>query len=231
MQTVLVIDDEAEVSKLVALGLRRYSDLRVINAVDAMAGVRQAREESVAAIVLDLMLPGMPGFDVCKVLHSDPATKKIPIIILSARTEEVDRILCFELGAVDYLTKPFSPRELALRVNNLFRTSRSVEKETLASDTIVIDRNRHYVSVAGKEVSLTAVEFKLLTHLMETRGRVQPRERLLQQVWNYERDLVTRTVDTHMLRLRKKLGAAGDEIETVHGYGYRFRTGAAIAPP
>src|SRR5207245_2053200 len=174
--------------------------------------------------ILDLMLPKMPGLEVCKILKTDPATRHIPIIMLTARAEEIDRIVGLEFGADDYVVKPFSPREVVLRIKAILRRGTAEENaERLSTGPITIDPARHRVSVDGKQVELTSLEFRLLRTLMQRRGRVQERDRLLNDVWGYESVIDTRTVDTHVRRLREKLGKAGDVIETVRGLGYRLR--------
>jgi len=175
-------------------------------------------------IVLDVMLPEMSGIEVCKVLRRDPATAGIPIIMLTAKASEIDRVLGLELGADDYVTKPFSPRELVLRVKNVLqRHQQKVSRpERFAFGDLVIDRPRHEVLWKGKAIELTATEFRLLTVLAERAGRVQSRDQLLQDVWHYESLIDTRTVDTHMRRLREKLGPAAKHLDTVRGVGYRF---------
>ena len=224
MKRILVIDDEPDVADLLAVTLRKHGGFSVSGACDAAAGLRKAREESPLLILLDLMLPAMSGFQVCRLLKRDSATAKIPIIILTARVDEVDRILGFELGAADYITKPFSPHEVALRIRAIAgRYEDVVGEQEFAVHKICINWTRHEVSVGGRPVRLTAVEFKLLTYLIRTRGRTQSRDQLLTQVWDYSHLMTTRTVDTHMLRLRRKLGVAGDLVETIRGYGYRFR--------
>ncbi|MDQ2919041.1 MAG: winged helix-turn-helix domain-containing protein [Verrucomicrobiota bacterium] len=204
--------------------LDRSETYNTITARDGSSGIKKARDEAPALIVLDLMLPVMSGLEVCRVLKSDGMTHAIPIIMLTAKAEEVDRIVGLEFGADDYVTKPFSPRELVLRIGAILRriNAPSIEKK-LAAAEIVIDTERHDVRIAGKQVDLTAVEFKLLCMLMQRRGRVQSRDRLLNEVWGYEAAIDTRTVDTHVRRLREKLGQRGDLIETVRGFGYRFR--------
>ena len=174
--------------------------------------------------MLDLMLPGMHGLDVCKALKVAPETKRIPIIMLTAKAEEVDRIVGFELGADDYMTKPFSPRELVLRIQSVLRraSGQPEESATIKLGGIVVDRTRHAVTIKGKAVELTAIEFKLLATLMERRGRVQSRDVLLNDVWSYDAAIDTRTVDTHVRRLREKLGKAANCVETVRGFGYRM---------
>jgi two-component system phosphate regulon response regulator PhoB len=171
------------------------------------------------------MLPEMDGKDVCRALKSNPLTQSIPILMLTAKTEEVDRIVGFELGADDYVTKPFSPRELVLRAKAILRRKEvSPEQEKMIQvDDLTIDINRHLVSVKKNPVPLTSTEFKLLVELASHRGRVQTREHLLDKVWGYTYEGYARTVDTHIRRLREKLGPSGDYIETIRGVGYRFR--------
>ena len=221
--TILVVDDEQDVLDLVVFNLRK-SGFKVITARDGHAALQKAREESPALIVLDLMLPGVEGTDVCRQLKADPKTAPIPVIMLTAKAEEVDRIVGLELGADDYLTKPFSPRELVLRVKTILRRVKgeTAPAEVLKRGDLVVDIARHQAAVKGQPVDLTATEFKLLVTLMERRGRVQTRDRLLADVWGYEGDMDTRTVDTHVRRLREKLGKTADQIETVRGVGYRF---------
>jgi two-component system phosphate regulon response regulator PhoB len=163
--------------------------------------------------------------EICKVLKTDAATRSIPVLMLTAKAEEIDRIVGLEFGADDYVTKPFSPRELVLRVNAILRRGKgeSGEEKKLTIGQITVDPARHQVDVGGKPVRLTSVEFKLLSMLMRRQGRVQERDRLLNEVWGYESVIDTRTVDTHVRRLRKKLGKAADAIETVRGFGYRIR--------
>jgi two-component system phosphate regulon response regulator PhoB len=177
-------------------------------------------------VVLDLMLPGMSGLEDCRALKRETATASMPIIMLTARAEEVDRIVGFELGADDYITKPFSPRELVLRIQSILRrakpAARTPEEDELKLGVIAIDRARCEVQVKKKRIDLTATELKLLTTLIERRGRVQSRDTLLNDVWGYESIIDTRTVDTHIRRLREKLGPAADYIETIRGFGYRM---------
>lgn len=220
---VLVADDEADVLNLVCNNLKSAGFVP-LQAEDGPSALEQARTQIPALIVLDLMLPGMSGLEVCKALKAEPTTKNIPILMLTAKAEEVDRILGFELGADDYMTKPFSPRELVLRVQSVLRraTSQPEKAEVLKLGEILVDRTRHTVSVRGKELDLTATEFKLLSTLMERRGRVQSRDVLLNDVWGYESVIDTRTVDTHVRRLREKLGKVADCIETIRGFGYRM---------
>lgn len=223
-KTILIIEDERDVVDLLALHLRKAGRFAISTASDGASGLDKARNEMPAFIILDLMLPKMPGLEVCKVLKTDPVTRHIPVMMLTAKAEEIDRIVGLEFGADDYVTKPFSPREVILRIKAILRRGEtSRDEDRLAAGAITIDPARHEVSVAGKRVSLTTIEFKLLSTLMRRRGRVQPRDRLLNDVWGYERVIDTRTVDTHVRRLREKLGKAGTVVETVRGFGYRLR--------
>src|SRR3954470_19680163 len=221
---ILIIDDEQDVIDLLALHLKK-AGYALSTATEGAAGLRLAREELPALIILDLMLPKMPGLEICKVLKTDLATQNIPVLMLTAKAEEIDRIVGLEFGADDYVTKPFSPRELVLRVNAILRRGKgeTTEETTLKIGTIMLDQTRHEVVVGGRPVRLTSVEFKLLGMLMRRQGRVQHRDRLLNEVWGYESVIDTRTVDTHVRRLRKKLGKAANAIETVRGFGYRIR--------
>src|SRR6266478_2208474 len=219
--TVLIIEDERDVVDLLALNLRK-AGFTTSTAPDGAAGLEKARREKPALIILDLMLPKMPGLEVCKILKSDPGTRQVPIMMLTAKAEEIDRIVGLEFGADDYVTKPFSPREVVLRIRAILRRGERAD-ESLKAGPISIDPARHQVRVNGKQVNLTSLEFKLLRTLMQRHGRVQDRDRLLNEVWGYESVIDTRTVDTHVRRLREKLGKAGDAIETVRGFGYRLR--------
>ncbi|MEI8233939.1 MAG: response regulator [Verrucomicrobiota bacterium] len=220
---ILVADDEPDVLNLVAANLRA-AGLDVLQAQDGPSALAAVREEAPNLLILDLMLPGMSGLEICRALKADPATAALPILMLTAKAEEVDRIVGLELGAEDYVTKPFSPRELVLRVKNILKRNGKPESggDRLVQGGIILDRQRLQVTVGGMPVDFTATELKLLTLLMERRGRVQSREVLLNDVWGYESVIDTRTVDTHIRRLREKLGAAADCIETVRGFGYRI---------
>ena len=223
---ILIVEDEPDVVDMLSLNLRKADSFTISTASDGAEGLRKAREENPALIILDLMLPKMPGLEVCKALKSESATKHIPIIILTAKAEEIDRIVGLEFGADDYVTKPFSPREIALRVKAILRRGKGdVVDEIISAGPITVDPSRHRVTVGAKTIRLTSVEFKLLSMLMLRRGRVQARDRLLNEVWGYESTIDTRTVDTHVRRLRRKLGKAADAIETVRGFGYRLREG------
>src|ERR1041385_4231697 len=218
---ILIIEDESDGAELLSLNLRK-AGFRISTAVDGVSGLQKARDDRPDFIVLDLMLPKMSGLEVCKILKSDTATSHTPILMLTARAEEIDRIVGLEFGADDYVTKPFSPREVVLRIRAIFRRGEKAD-ESLQAGPISIDPARHQVRANGKQVRLTSIEFKLLQKLMQRRGRVQDRDRLLNEVWGYESVIDTRTVDTHVRRLREKLGKAGDAIETVRGFGYRLR--------
>ncbi len=221
---ILVADDEADVLNLVSTNLKN-AGFTVIKAQDGATALSKAREVIPTLIVLDLMLPGISGLEVCKTLKSDPVTAQIPIIMLTAKAEEIDRILGLELGADDYITKPFSPRELVLRVKSVVRRTgagQNEKQDLMKIGDIVVDRLRFDVRVKDESLEMTPTEFKLLLILMERRGRVQSREVLLNDVWGYDSVLDTRTVDTHVARLREKLRKGKVAIETVRGFGYRI---------
>jgi two-component system, OmpR family, phosphate regulon response regulator PhoB len=218
---ILIIEDETDVADLLALNLRK-AGYSASMAADGASGLQKARDDGPDFIILDLMLPKMSGLEVCKILKSDTATTHIPILMLTAKAEEIDRIVGLEFGADDYVTKPFSPREIVLRIRAILRRGETAD-ESLKAGPISIDPARHQVRINGKQVHLTSLEFKLLQTLMQRRGRVQDRDRLLNEVWGYESVIDTRTVDTHVRRLREKLGKAGDAIETIRGFGYRLR--------
>jgi two-component system phosphate regulon response regulator PhoB len=218
---VLIIEDESDVADLLEMTLRK-AGFKAWTTGDGASGLQKARDNRPDFIILDLMLPKMSGLDVCRILKGDATTSHIPILMLTAKAEEIDRIVGLEFGADDYVTKPFSPREVMLRIRAILRRGEKPE-ETLKAGSILIDPARHQVRVNGKRVHLTSLEFKLLRTLMQRRGRVQERDKLLNDVWGYESVIDTRTVDTHVRRLREKLGKAGDVIETVRGFGYRLR--------
>ena len=218
---ILIIEDESDVADLLALSLRK-AGFNTSAVPDGASGLQNARDNRPDLIILDLMLPKMSGLEVCRILKADTATSHIPILMLTAKAEEIDRIVGLEFGADDYVTKPFSPREVMLRIRAILRRGEKPE-ESLQAGSISIDPGRHQVRVNGKRVHLTSLEFKLLRTLIQRRGRVQDRDKLLNDVWGYESVIDTRTVDTHVRRLREKLGKAGDVIETVRGFGYRLR--------
>jgi DNA-binding response OmpR family regulator len=222
-KTVLIVEDEQDVIDLLAVRLLKDTSYTISTATDGRSGLEKARAELPWIIILDLMLPKMSGLDVCKILKSDRVTREIPIIILSAKATEADRLAGLELGADDYVTKPFSPREVVLRIKAIERRrSAEAEEQSLVCGAIMLDPIRHQVEVAGKAVRLTTAEFKLLSLLMRKPGRVHSREMLLSRAWGYETFINTRTVDTHIRRLRDKLGRAANAIETVRGFGYRL---------
>jgi DNA-binding response OmpR family regulator len=220
---ILLVDDEPDALEVLGFKLRE-AGFTPIFARDGGRALATARQERPDLIVLDLMLPEVDGLEVCKILRRDPATSAIPILMLTARAAEMDRVLGLELGADDYVTKPFSPRELVLRIRKLLQRMQAADEPTaqLKLGEIEIDVPRHQVQVSGRRLTLTATEFRLLEILARRRGRVQSRDRLLQDVWGYENPIDSRTVDTHMRRLREKLGGAADQLETVRGVGYRF---------
>jgi DNA-binding response OmpR family regulator len=220
---ILVVDDDPEAVELVEFNLKK-AGFDVTTAADGAQALKKARSVQPDLIVLDLMMPEIDGLEVCKILRRDPATARIPIIMLTAKAAEVDRIVGLELGADDYVTKPFSPRELVLRVNKILRRGQpdQAEPDTFRFGHLLIDTSRHLVQWRGKAVQLTNTEFKLLALLAQRCGRVQSREHLLRDVWDYHSMIDTRTVDTHMRRLRDKLGSASKHLETVRGVGYRF---------
>jgi two-component system phosphate regulon response regulator PhoB len=222
---ILVVDDEPDAIELITFNLQN-AGFQVVTADDGAAALRKARSTAPDLIVLDLMLPEIDGLEVCKLLRRDPATAAIPILMLTAKASEVDRILGLELGADDYVTKPFSPRELVLRIRKLLERGQKPipKRERLVCGELVIDVPRHLVTFRGQHLKeeLTSTEFRLLQLLAERAGRVQTRDQLLQEVWKYDNVIETRTVDTHIRRLREKLGTAAKHLDTVRGVGYRF---------
>ncbi len=221
-EKIIVVDDEVDVADLVSFHLKK-AKYEVITVADGATALPLIRAENPNLVVLDLMLPGISGLEICRALKSDPKTAPIPVIMLTAKADEVDRIVGFELGADDYVVKPFSPREFVLRVNAVVRRNAAgAAADRLVAGQIAVDRTKHAVTVEGKPIDCTATEFKLISILIERRGRVQSRDRLLSDVWGYEAAIDTRTVDTHMRRLREKLGKYGSYLETVRGFGYRI---------
>ena len=221
---ILVVDDEPDIRLLVAINLRK-AGYRVLEAERGDEALRLAKEQSPALIVLDLMLPDMSGREVCRHLREQHETKTTPVLMLTARDEEIDRVKGFMAGADDYVTKPFSVRELVLRIRAILRRTPSEQDSTshlLDFGELRVDTAEHRAYVNENEVPLTATEFRLLVTLADRAGQVQSRGKLLQDVWEAPPDLNTRTVDTHVKRLREKLGDASDRIETVRGVGYRF---------
>jgi two-component system phosphate regulon response regulator PhoB len=223
MARILVIEDEPDIQQVLEYNLREKGH-KVFLAGKGEEGLRLAREKRPDLVLLDLMLPDIPGTEVCKVLKSDPATRNTQVVMLTAKGEEIDRVVGFELGADDYVVKPFSVRELLLRVQAILRRSQG-ETEAVPGiqfGSLRVDREAHRVWANEAELELTALEFKLLVTLYDRKNRVQTRAALLSDVWGIDADITTRTVDTHVKRLREKLGDAGTYIETVRGVGYRF---------
>ncbi len=223
---ILVVEDDPDIQQLLQHQFQQ-AGYRVEQAVNGQEGLKKAKERKPDLIILDLMLPGVDGLEVCRGLRSGTDTKNIPVLMLTAKGEEVDKIVGFELGADDYMTKPFSPRELLLRVKALLRRSSAPtptgEEKEISFGKLKLDLARHRVFIGTEEIELTAIEFKLIQYFISTKGRVQSRDTLLDKVWGYDAFVTTRTVDTHVKRLREKLGSLGDYIETVRGIGYRFR--------
>ncbi|MBI5238040.1 MAG: response regulator [Deltaproteobacteria bacterium] len=223
---ILVVDDEPDILNLLDYNLKK-AGFKVLQAKDGPEAIELAVKKKPSLVLLDIMLPDMDGTEVLKRLKSDPLAKHIPVIMLTAKGEEVDRVVGFELGAEDYITKPFSPRELVLRVKAMLK--RSNERPSAPTDgvlgfgEITLDVQRHKITAAGKEVRLSATEFGLLAELLGSKGRAFSRDMLLDRVWGIDCYVTPRTVDTHIRRLRAKLKAAGRYIETVRGLGYRFK--------
>jgi two-component system phosphate regulon response regulator PhoB len=224
MKPILIIEDEKDIVDLIAYHLKQ-NGFPVIFALDGPSGLEKAQKEIPALIILDLMLPGMDGKDICRALKNNYSTRAIPILMLTAKTEEVDRVVGFELGADDYVTKPFSPKELVLRVKAILRRTENppAGRQTIKIRDLFIDAERYYVALKKNPIKLTSTEFKLLYELATNKGRVLSRDHLLDKVWGYTYEGYSRTIDTHIRRLREKLGSAGDYIETIRGIGYRLR--------
>jgi DNA-binding response OmpR family regulator len=224
-QTILVIEDEPDALELIQFNLKAHG-YRVTGADTGEKGLQKATLTPPNLIVLDLMLPGLDGLELCKILKRNSKTAQIPIIMVTAKATELDRVLGLELGADDYLVKPFSPRELMLRIDRLLKAAHrpsSESAECINAGDLAIDIPKHEVTVCGKTVTLTKTEFKLLTLLAKHPERVLSRDRLLEDVWEYNENVDSRTVDTHIRRLRSKLGRAARHLATVRGFGYRFQ--------
>lgn len=222
---ILVIEDEKNIAKLIRYNLEKAGFLCecVVTGEDGLAVLDR---QKVDAVILDVMLPKMDGFEVCRAIKQNEMTRAIPVLMLTARGEEVDRIVGLELGADDYIVKPFSPRELILRVKAVLRRHKPAEsrQDIFTGGPITMNIPRHRVTVEDRPVHLTVMEFKLLTVFLKRKGRVQSRQQLLEDVWDMNADVTTRTVDAHIKSLRQKLGQAGGPwIETIRGHGYRFR--------
>jgi two-component system phosphate regulon response regulator PhoB len=222
--SVLIVDDERDLLSLLDFNLRA-AGFETLLATTGEQAVSQLRRRIPDLVLLDLMLPDVPGTEVCRQIKADPRTKHVPVVMLTAKGEEVDRVVGFEIGADDYVTKPFSVRELVLRLKALVRrtgSGRAAERPPEQVGPIRVDVDAHRCFVDGGEVTLTPLEFKLLSTLMARLGRVQSREQLLEDVWEMSSEVETRTVDTHVKRLREKLGSGRDLLETVRGIGYRL---------
>jgi len=223
-ENILIVEDDKHISKLIKYNLEK-SGYFCITSVSGEEALEILDKERIDLIILDIMLPEMDGFEVCRRIKEESKFKNIPIVMLTAKGEEVDRIVGFELGADDYIVKPFSPRELVLRIKAILRRGKTEDtrKDILKAGILTVDISKHKVTVNKNEVKLTPKEFKLLVLLMERQGRVQTREGLLSEIWDINDDVFTRTIDTHIKRLREKLGKAGKFIETVPGFGYKFK--------
>jgi two-component system phosphate regulon response regulator PhoB len=221
---ILVVEDEPDITEVLEFNLER-AGFKVEAEARGDTALEAIRKRPPDLLVLDLMLPGLDGLELARILKRDPALARLPIVMLTARGEELDRIVGLELGADDYIAKPFSPREVVLRIKAVLRrrTGSESDPDRLEIGRIQLDTAAHRALVRGSEIPLTATEFRLLRVLMEGQGRVQTRSRLLTDVWGYAEDVDSRTVDTHVRRLRRKLGSESDRIETVIGVGYRLR--------
>ena len=222
---ILLVEDDKNISKLVKYNLEK-ADLGCALAFSGEEALSILEKTPADLVILDIMLPQIDGLEVCRLIKQNPRLKHIPIVMLTAKGEEVDRIVGLELGADDYITKPFSPWELVLRVKAILKRGKGLEegpKEVVAIGRISVDLPKHKVIAGVREILLTPMEFKLLLTLMERQGRVQTREKLLTDVWSFSGTIETRTLDTHIKRLREKLGKEGKLIETVRGFGYRFK--------
>jgi len=230
MARILVVEDESDIRQILAYNLGQAGH-EVFTADRGAAALDLVQKERLDLVLLDLMLPDISGLEVCRQLKSDPALREVPVMMLTARSEEIDRVVGFELGADDYVVKPFSVRELILRVQAVLRRARPVTSGAQPEDELIfghlrVDRSAHRTWVDGEEITLTPLEMKLLWTLYQRRGRVQTRATLLDEVWEASPENNTRTVDTHIKRLREKLGLAGVYVETVRGIGYRFAASA-----
>ena len=223
-QKILIIEDEPDIRKTLEYNISREG-YHVVSASSLLEAKSQIELDSFSLILLDLMLPDGSGLDLCREIKSDKEKSSIPIIILTAKDDEVDKVVGFELGADDYVTKPFSVRELILRMKAVLKRgekkSDNVEVQRQFG-RLSIDTESHEVFVDNNEITLTALEFKLLCQLVDRRGRVQSRDQLLSDVWGYSAEVTTRTVDTHIKRLREKLGSMGKYVKTIRGVGYKF---------
>ena len=222
-QKIYIVEDEPDIRETLEYNFSNEG-FEVFTAPDGEEALSNIKKVLPDVLILDLMLPGVSGLDVCKSIRADDDIRDMSIIMLTAKGEEIDRVIGFELGADDYVTKPFSVRELILRVKVLLKKQREslVENKLVTFGPIRIDLDAHELKINDKEIVLTALEFKLLQHLVKRKGRVQTREQLLGDVWGYSAEVTTRTVDTHIKRLREKLGNTSEYIQTIRGVGYRF---------
>jgi two-component system alkaline phosphatase synthesis response regulator PhoP len=226
--TVLVIDDEKDLLELVRYNLEK-EHFAVVVASDSSKGLEIAQRNSPDLLILDLMMPGLGGLEICRQLRGEPATARIPILMLTAKAAETDRVIGLEMGADDYLTKPFSPRELVARVRAILRRSAAEQPaaQIIRRGELLIDIPRHEVKLAGKTIGLTATEFRILEFLAARPGRVLSRDQIIDAALGQSAAVIDRTIDVHITSLRKKLGAGGAKIETVRGFGYKFREDAS----
>tara|TARA_B100001559_G_scaffold37830_1_gene28259 strand:- start:164 stop:856 length:693 start_codon:yes stop_codon:yes gene_type:complete len=225
-KNILIVEDEPDAVELLELHLKN-AGYDVTVAEDGDEALRKIHKSIPDLVILDLMIPEINGLEVCKVIRKDPATESIPVVMCTAKASEIDKVLGLELGADDYITKPFSPRELVLRVKNLLKRNNKTqqpEKNKIRIGNITVDKSSHDVLVGDSIIDLTATEYKLLMLFLDRIGRVQSREVLLRDVWGYQSDIDTRTVDTHVQRLRTKLLSSSNHIVTVRGFGYKFLT-------
>ena len=225
-QKILLVEDEPDLLQTLAFNFENegYKVAKAINGKEAMKFLED--DDSISLVILDLMLPDMSGLDICRHIRATDNLKDILVIMVTAKGEEVDRVVGFEVGADDYVVKPYSVRELLLRVGGMLKRSLKEDqlndKDLVEYENLKIDNNKHKVYLSDKKISLTSKEFKLLRHLVRKADRVQTRDNLLEKVWGYNSDVTTRTVDTHIKRLRSKIGKYGDKIETIRGEGYLF---------
>ncbi len=227
--TILIVEDDRNLAGLLKYNLEK-AGYGCIHAATGEEALEQLRQHAVNLVLLDIMLPGIDGFEVCRRVRQDVQYSDLPIVMLTAKGEEIDKVLGFELGIDDYVVKPFSPRELNLRIRAILkrdRRNRSNVQEVLKAGGIEIDIGRHIATLDGRELALTLMEFKLLALLLKRRGQAQTRDVLLSDVWDVDKSINTRTIDTHVTRLREKLGEAGKLIKTVRGLGYKFDEGEA----
>ena len=221
-QKVFIVEDEPDLRDTLQYNFENEG-FKVKSFPNGESFLETIKNDKPNLVILDLMLPGISGLDVCRDLRMNEVNENVAVVMLTAKSEEIDRIVGFELGADDYVTKPFSVRELILRVKVLLKKrSDDIDQNLLEFGPIAMNLDAHDVSVEGKNILLTALEFKLLKHLLKRKGRVQTRDQLLGDVWGYSSEVTTRTVDTHIKRLREKLGKPGELIQTIRGVGYRF---------